>query len=375
MTFAELITRFDKPIRNLFVSNFPFISCFIYSYGRQLFLKRLFKETPPLVNIPSALKVKVWNIEFRTPLFNAAGMFKNAEGYLLSYRQGAGAYLVGTVTTSFRKGNTKKGIKHPFMPYPKSQSSSNWLGLPNKGYEYVARRIQEFPRFPFFPIGVSIASNLETTATFKSLLNQIQAFDEAGVDFIELNESCPNIMHQHSGEILGEELIQRLEFIYENYLKKRTRNLPVVVKFSNDFPIEQVKNLIDLLIDLKYDGLNFGNTSTNYFFFRDALAVSDRKSFDFFINHFGGGLAGAILKNRSYELTAKAIEYIHLKTPPYEFQVIRTGGIVDSTDLLQSYNKGVILHQWFTGYFENFTRFGHLLYKKFFENINQQIGP
>lgn len=370
MTYCELIAKVDLPLRKFLVRNFPYISCYIYSYGRKYFLNKLINEHPNLNELPRYWNIKIWDVEFRLPLFNAAGMFKNADGYYLAYQQGAGAFLAGTVTTTARTGNIKFGIKHPFMTYPLSQSSSNWLGLPNQGYQIVAKKIYELQRFPSFPIGISIASNLETEKTLNQLLDVLNSFQQAGVDFIELNESCPNVEHKHSFNNLDEDFIKRLEFISQNFLKNRKKNLPVIVKLSVDFPEESITKLIDLLVDLKFDGINFGNTSTDYNYFRKFINLQEQKAYDFFVNTFGGGLAGSILKNRSLELTTKAMNYIKTKNITYEFQIIRTGGISTLDDFIKSYKEGIVLHQWFSGYFENFARFGHRLYYQFFENFD-----
>lgn len=375
MTYCELIAKADFPIRKFLVENFPFLSCFIYSYGRKHFLNKLINEHPNLKESPRYWNVKIWDIEFRLPLFNAAGMFKNADGYYLAYQQGAGAFLAGTVTTQARTGNSKFGIKHPFIPYPRSQSNSNWLGLPNQDYQVVAKKIYELQRFPSFPIGISIASNLETEKTLECLLDVFHSFQQAGVDFIELNESCPNVGHNHPINNLDEDFIKRLEFISQNFLKRREKKLPIIVKLSVDFPKESLSKLIDLLVDLKFDGINFGNTSTDYKNLRKFVNPKEQKAFDFFVNTFGGGLAGSFLKYRSLELTTKAMEYIKTKNTPYEFQIIRTGGISTFDDFIKSYKEEIVLHQWFSGYFENFARFGHKLYPQFFKNFESMHQP
>jgi hypothetical protein len=55
-----------------------------------------------------------------------------------------------------------------------------------------------------------------------------------------------------------------------------------------------------------------------------------------------------------------------LKVEPttQEFHVIRTGGIESKQDLEDSERAGISLNQWFTGYFENFARYGHNVYKQ-----------
>lgn len=368
MTTCEFLARIDVPLRKLIVSQMPYLACLIYSFGRKKFLNRLIHETPRKITLPSELHLKFWDIKFASPLFNAAGMFKEAEGYELAYRQGAGSFLAGTVTPQSRSGNTKFGVIHPFLSYPRSKASSNWLGLPNYGAVVVAQKINSINKHSDFPLGISIASNGEGPQSMDELIQTFQLFERSQVDYIELNESCPNIDHEgHRLDALDDNFVERLEFISKNFLKKRQRNLPVIVKLSNDFLPGNVPRLLDLLLDLEFDGVNFGNTSTDYENARQAIVSSELKSYNFFVDSFGGGIAGNPLKSKSLLLTKESSEYLQIKNLRREFHIIRTGGIENYQDFEKSTANGVVMHQWFTGYFENFARFGHKLYAKFFK--------
>jgi dihydroorotate dehydrogenase len=89
----------------------------------------------------------------------------------------------------------------------------------------------------------------------------------------------------------------------------------------------------------------------------------DFKNFDFFTKSFGGGLSGRLLKENSLQLASHASAYLKSKDLSREFHVIRTGGIETKEDLLQSQAAGILLNQWFTGYFDQFAHFGHDVYK------------
>lgn len=368
MTTCEFLARIDTPLRKFIVSRMPYVACLIYSFARKKFLDRLICETPRKITLPSELELKLWDIKFASPLFNAAGMFKEGEGYGLAYRQGAGSFLAGTVTPQPRPGNAKYGVVHPFLAYPRSKSSSNWLGLPNPGAGVIAQRLNSISKHKDFPIGVSIASDGEDLQSMEELIQTLKLFERSQVDYIELNESCPNVDHEgRLLNVLDDNFIGRLEFISKNFLKKRNRNLPVIIKLSNDFPLANVSRLLDLLLDLEFDGVNFGNTSTDYENARLMIDTSELKSYNFFVESFGGGIAGNPLKSKSLSLTKESADYLRTKNPNREFHIIRTGGIEDYQDYEKSRSNGVILHQWFTGYFENFARFGHKLYAKFFK--------
>lgn len=359
--------RLESLIRPYIVSLPPYFVISRYSQGRIKYIKKLNEEKlPEIYHPPENFQRKLWGITFRSLIMNAAGMFKNGEWYEHSYRQGAGAYLGGTSTINFRSGNNGQGILQPFVPYPKSHSSSNFLGLPNDGDFINSHRLEQFNRFESFPIGwsLSVASNLHKFDYLKLFIASLKIFANAGVDFIEINESCPNISHKNDKINLE----YRLNYIKENFLDQRTRNLPAIIKFSNDTKVEQIPEILDLLFKLGYDGVNFGNTSTNYLEVRKKIHRSERKLFDFFTQTFGGGISGRPLKEKSLDLCSRAVEYAKAEAPSQEFHVIRTGGIESMKDIRESEKAGISLNQWFTGYWENIAKYGHNIYREFFKS-------
>jgi dihydroorotate dehydrogenase len=373
MTLAEITARAEGKLRNLIVKLPPHTVSYIYSNARKLFLSLLSGEyIPERIIIPDNYRVKLWGLEFQSPLFNAAGMFKYGDGYRITAMQGAGAFLAGTTTHFPRLGNKKNNIKHPFMPYPNSLASSNWMGLPNPGHDVVARRLSQFDMVKDCPIGASIAASPEQTSidAAEGIISGLHLYNRAGVDFIELNESCPNVEHHGSSNAnpLDSGLIERLEHISKTFLANRNRNLPVIVKFSNDTSETQVSSVIDILLDLGFDGVNFGNTSIQYEKYARTLHPSDMKNFRYFSEEFGGGLSGRILKGNSLNLCSLAAKHLASKNLRNEFHIIRTGGVEDSNDIYESSVSGIKLNQWFAGYFDNFGKYGHSLYRHIFGN-------
>ena len=298
---------------------------------------------------------------------NAAGMFKNGECYEMAARQGAGAYLGGTGTWNSRRGNEKDGIYLPFVPYPKSHSASNWLGLPNDGDEVNSQRAKQLERIANTPVGWSVmgSPDFQGEEKLKYLVEGMWLYKKAGVDFLEINESCPNTSH---GRPQDDDMANRLRYLKEHFLDQRTRRLPVIVKFSNDIGHEQLPALLDLLFELGYDGVNFGNTSTAYAQRRGRIEPSETRLFDFYAQEFGGGVSGRPLRESSLELAGRAVEYIEAGKPSQEFHVIRTGGIETLDEVQESERAGISLNQWYTGYFENFAKNGHDVYKELFNS-------
>lgn len=367
---AKTLARVERIVRPFLTQMSPSFVVSTYSKGRLDFLKKLEKEIPAEeMYIPSEhLSKELWGIKFRSPIMNAAGMFKNGECYEMVAVQGAGAYLGGTGTINPRKGNSKDSVDLPFVPYPKSNAASNWLGLPNNG-DWENHYMTSKGRILSTPVGWSVmgSPDHEGQEKLKGLVESMKLYNLGGVDFLEINESCPNTSH---GKPQDDDIVNRLRYIKENFLDLRKRRLPVIVKFSNDTEIAQIPELLDLLFEFGYDGVNFGNTSTDYKKRRRMIHPEERKLFDYFSKTFGGGVSGAPLRDSSLELATAAVEYMRDGPPTYEFHVIRTGGIETLQDIAESENAGISLNQWFTGYFDGFSRHGHDVYRNLFKDLD-----
>lgn len=374
MSLIERLSETESYLRPL-AFNFPAgLVTRLYSSGKRKFLSEFVDDTPVREYFKEISKPKtLWDIEFNLPLFNAAGMFKYGYGYETCAIQGAGAFLAGTTTSKPRQGNIKNGIKHPFLPFPKSGLAVNWMGLPNEGHATVAKRLSKEVRIGKCPIGASLSKDPGASGkeALEDLVEGIKLYDKAKVDFIEINESCPNVPHEvaeKNDKNLDQSLINRLEYISKNFIEKKDRNIPLIVKFSCDTDINQVKDLTELLIDLKFDGVNLGNTSTKYKEIATEVNSKELNHFQYFTETFGGGVSGKYLKDLSFDLAAKAVEVANQKDS-HEFHVIRTGGISSPFDLDRSEEAGISLNQWYTGYFKVFAEYGHAVYKEFFRNI------
>lgn len=371
-TIVELIAKIEHKLRPALIKLPPQVSLRIFASGRKSFVSLLSNDKPiERIKINPDYRVKLWDIDFNVPLFNAAGLFKKGEGYYNCAAQGAGAYLAGTTTDAVRTGNMKNGIKHPVASFPHSAMAVNWMGLPNEGHDIVAARLARLDKQSFCPIGASLSINPSdnSVVALENLCAGLHIYEKAGVDFIELNESCPNVEHSHSVDTingLDKSLVQRLEYLSSCFIQKRLKLTPVIVKFSNDTSPEQVPNLIELLVTLGYDGINFGNTSTDYSSMRQYLSDKDRLLFEYFVTSFGGGVSGKSLATRSYALSSLAVKIAETLSPRNEFHVIRTGGIMNNEDVQNSLDAGVSVTEWYTGYFENFAKYGYRVYEKLF---------
>ena len=232
----------------------------------------------------------------------------------------------------------------------------------------MQKKLNEIDKIKGCPVGISLSATPEDHGlkALNGLLLGLKAFDKANVDFIEINESCPNVVHdvEISESGLDKNLVNRIEFINQEFIKKQNRKIPVIIKLSNDTAIEQVEPMIDLLLNNNFSGINFGNTSINYEVVNNYIHSDDWKLYKFFTSNFGGGISGFPLKKSSLELCTEVNRILLSKTLNKEFNVIRTGGVFEKRDLDISKNRGIKLNQWYTGYFEAFSKYGHALYKE-----------
>ncbi len=375
---VETVAAWEARLRPLLARLPPALAVRLYSRGRltfhAAFVRRLPPETPGLGRpVPEGLSRTLWGLRFRSPLLNAAGMFKNGEGYEVVARQGAGAYLAGTTTHRPRPGNRRAGVVLPFAAYRRSAAASNWLGLPNPGHRAVAERLRGLERREGMPVGASVAADpdpaLDEEEKLAELVRGMELYDRAGVDFLEMNESCPNTEEAAAARGPGGDLRQRLAHVAERFLVRRRRRLPVIVKFSCDTAPGQVPELMKLLVELGFDGVNFGNTSTDYARCREDISPVEASVYDYFIRTFGGGVSGRPLKAASLRLAALAVEHLRQDPPGRELHVVRTGGVEDAEDLRRSEAAGVALNGWYSGYFEAFGRHGHGVYRELYRRL------
>lgn len=366
MSAVERFASLEHRLRGVVSALPPAIAVRLFSAGRTAFAKRFATDVPREIYAPPAdMAVAAMGLTFRMPLWNAAGMFKGGEAYDVVAAQGAGAYVAGTTTSRVRAGNVRDGVQWPAVPYANSHASSNWMGLPNAGHRAVASRLATLTRVAGCPIGASVSAEpgLDADVAVAELIDGMLMYADAGVDYIELNESCPNVPGHAHREALDADLVRRLDMIASHVLAKRSRHLPVVVKFSNDTSVEQLPGVVQALHERGFNGIIVGNTSTRYAEHAVHIDQRDRALYDHFTATYGGGISGAPLRSDSLALCGVAVAARAACGAGDTFEVIRCGGVAGADDVAASAAIGVRLNQWYVGYFEAFGRAGHRVYR------------
>jgi hypothetical protein len=175
----------------------------LYSCTRGLFLSALARGQFEPVTSPPGASRRVMGLLFRNDLGNAAGLDKDGMMLEWFWRSGAGFCVVGTVLDSPHTGNNWIfGSFCPWLPLPGAGNGLNSLGLPSKGVQKALDNISRFraghseEELRGFPIGLSVMGHPAKHGDEK-LQGVLECVRKACavVDFIELNESCPNVDH------------------------------------------------------------------------------------------------------------------------------------------------------------------------------------
>ena len=342
-------------------------------------------------------------LRFRNDLGNAAGLDKDGALLAFAYRLGAGYAVVGTVLSEPHAGNVFGMLGglwrgNAWTPLPQSGAALNSLGLPSKGVDAALANIAAFREShgiapqtgrgsssgagagargsssngnggssgsgndDFFPIGVSImghpAHGADPARKLQGVLECVRKSLPLA-DFIEINESCPNVDHGggnggsggggSSGKAHDKELAARLRAVVavrdEAAAAKGGdgRRVPLLVKLG-DLGADAGAT-VRFLAGLGVDGVVALNTQKDYAAFD--LPAADRALLEHYTERYGGGLSGPpVLRRSSEQVEAAAAAAARAPAP---FVVVHVGGLESHADVQRSRATGAPLRQWYTG--------------------------
>ncbi|MEM3870824.1 MAG: dihydroorotate dehydrogenase [Candidatus Korarchaeum sp.] len=189
------------------------------------------------------LETEVAGIKLRNPLILASGILGNTPS-LLKRVEKAGA---GAVTTKTILPSPSKGFGNPVvvdLPF----GMMNAMGLPNPGIDEFERELREARSEISIPIiGSAGGSTPEEVAHVAGRLQ------DAGVDAVEVNASCPHVRGH------GLELGSTPEMMHELVSEvRRSVKVPLIVKLSPMVP--DIRSLGRSAVDGGADALNAVNT-------------------------------------------------------------------------------------------------------------------
>jgi dihydroorotate dehydrogenase len=276
------------------------------------------------------LERKVFGLTFKNPVGFAAGFDKNAEVFNEMANFGFSHIEIGTVTPKAQKGNPKPRL----FRLKKDQGLINRMGFNNHGAEKVSDNLKK--KMHKVIVGGNLGKNTNTSN--EDAINDYAFCFEMlyeYVDYFAVNVSCPNIanLSKLQDKDYLSKILSRIKEL--NALKPVQK--PILLKIAPDLSNNQLDDIIDIIINLKIDGVIATNTTTSRENLKTPKTIIERIG--------NGGLSGKPLNNRSTEV----IRYLSEKSGK-AFPIIGVGGIHSVQDAVEKINAGATLIQVYTGF-------------------------
>ncbi|MFT7860177.1 MAG: quinone-dependent dihydroorotate dehydrogenase [Sulfurimonas sp.] len=261
------------------------------------------------------LNQELFGRTFLNPVGLGAGFDKNATMIRGIQTLGFGFTEIGTVTPKPQPGNPKPRM----FRHVEEQTIQNAMGFNNDGAYKVVQRLKK--RYPFStPIGINIGKNKVTpeNEAINDYTHLVKAFDGLG-DYFVINISSPNTP--------GLRDLQNEAFITELFKEvKALTKLPILLKIAPDMTKEDAVALTTLAVEKGADGIIATNTTIDY------SLVANPKDI--------GGLSGAVLKQKSFEIFEAVAKELYGKTT-----LISVGGIDSAEEAYKRIKAGASLVQ------------------------------
>lgn len=279
--------------------------------------------------------IQVLGLTFPNAIGLAAGMDKNGVCWRAGAAFGFGHVEIGTITAQKQPGNPRPRL----FRYAKQRALVNRMGFNNDGAKAIASRLAKLQAYrgkrPIvlgINIGKSKLTPLEKAAD--DYVHSFRLLADYG-DYFTINISSPNtpyLRELQKKRLLHDLLIPLLEIRKSRAHKLGQAPIPMLVKIAPDLTFRQIDAILDVILDLSFDGIVATNTTTQHALFSDTAIEK-------------GGLSGKPLAKRSTEI----VRYIHRATEG-KLTIIGVGGIDDVTSASQKMDAGAQLVQIYTGF-------------------------
>ncbi len=261
------------------------------------------------------LTQKIWGETFQNPVGLGAGFDKNGQYIVPMPTLGFGFTEIGTVTPKPQDGNEKPRL----FRLIKDQSIQNAMGFNNRGSEYMLQRLKKLYFFGY-PLGINIGKN-KATAENEALGDYemlIRTFKDYG-SYIVINISSPNTP--------GLRDLQNESFISALFeMAGEITDKPILLKIAPDMDPKDAIDICQVAVDAGASGIIATNTTIDY------SLTSEAKDF--------GGISGALLTKKSYQLFRSLGEVFYGKT-----LLISVGGIDSAEEAYRRIKVGASLIQ------------------------------
>ncbi|ADD68191.1 dihydroorotate dehydrogenase family protein [Denitrovibrio acetiphilus DSM 12809] len=250
------------------------------------------------------LKTTFCGIEFKNPIITASGTF----GYGLEYAKHIDISKLGGISV---KGISLK--EAPGNPMPRIMETTsgmlNAIGLQNVGVEkFIEEKLPVLRKYDTKVIVNFWGKTLDEYVEVAKIL------DEADVDMLEMNISCPNI--KEGGIAFGTD--PKMTFEVTSRVKKVLKNKPLMVKLSPN--VTDIKVFAKACEDAGADAISAINTLLGM-----AVNIHTRKPY---ISNVTGGLSGPAIK-------PVAVRMVHETFKTVKIPVMGIGGISNWQDIVE----------------------------------------
>jgi len=275
--------------------------------------------------------VELMGLRFPNPVGLAAGLDKNGDFYNALGEFGFGFIEVGTVTPKAQPGNPKPRM----FRLPEDEGIINRMGFNSKGVDHLVERIKR--RRYSGVLGINLGKNKitpEEQALDDYVMGMEKVYDLA--DYICINISSPNtpgLRNLQFGDSLNT-LISGIETKRQELADRYQKRVPLVVKVAPDNENEDIKFIVETLINHQIDGIVATNTTISRENLRN-IECSDEQ----------GGLSGAPLTDRSTEVIHQIKQCVGDDLP-----IIGVGGIMSGSDAKEKLEAGASLVQLYSGF-------------------------
>ena len=266
-----------------------------------------------------SLTQELFGRTFLNPVGLGAGFDKNATMIRGMQILGFGFTEIGTYTPKPQAGNPKPRM----WRHIEEETIQNAMGFNNEGLLKVQKRLKAI--YPFTtPIGINIGKNKLTpdSEAINDYTTLIKATHTLG-DYIVINISSPNTP--------GLRDLQNEEFITRLFAEaKAITDKPILLKIAPDMAIEDAVALTTMAVEKGADGIIATNTTIDYSLVPHPAEV--------------GGLSGAVLKEKSFEMFEAIAKELYGKTT-----LISVGGIDSAEEVYRRIKAGASLVQILSG--------------------------
>ena len=312
---------------------------------QQLIADKLYVDHP-------VLRQQIFGRTFTNPVGLAAGFDKDGDYVRAMPALGFGFTEIGTVTPKPQPGNPKPRL----FRHIDEAAIQNAMGFNNKGSWHMIQRLKKL-RFFDYPIGINIGKNKVTpeNEALRDYETLFRAFKDYGT-YIVINISSPNTP--------GLRDLQNETFIREVFrIGQSITDRPILLKIAPDMEPEQAIALCTTAVEAGAAGIIATNTTVDYSLVKRPESI--------------GGISGAPLREKSFELFRAIAEKLHDRT-----LLISVGGIDSAAEAYRRIRTGASLVQIYTGLIYHGPTLAHTINTELirlikadgFQNISEAIG-